>query len=224
MNLTINVCYPNIISLLFFLMETVLVHTWTNIFNTSTVESQSKSVRSNVQFHRSLPFSLLVKVKGQSYIATDGRSISKSWCRAPSGAHDQVFIIVWQLRSCFVGRPLWREDVSVFCICCWPSPAQSFSGPSPVGLATIFYCLRFETSFLSPPTTRRATLEVFDPASTREASLSISFLDFICWLLSLYITFQPTEYATPFPTVNLIASLCCCALNDSLPWISAFST
>jgi hypothetical protein len=29
--------------------------------------------------------------------------------------------------------------------CCCPSPAQSFSGPSPVGLTTIFYCLRFET-------------------------------------------------------------------------------
>jgi hypothetical protein len=25
-------------------------------------------------------------------------------------------------------------------------PAQSFSVPSPLGLATIFYCLRFETS------------------------------------------------------------------------------
>jgi hypothetical protein len=34
----------------------------------------------------------------------------------------------------------------VFCICCWPLPAQSSSGPSPLGLATIFYCLRFETS------------------------------------------------------------------------------
>jgi hypothetical protein len=46
----------------------------------------------------------------------------------------------------FVGRPLWREDGSVFCICCWPLQAQSFSGPSPLGLATIFYFLRFETS------------------------------------------------------------------------------
>jgi hypothetical protein len=45
-----------------------------------------------------------------------------------------------------VGRPLWRENESVFCICCWPSPAQYFSGPSPLGLATIFYYLRFETS------------------------------------------------------------------------------
>jgi hypothetical protein len=88
---------------------------------------------------------LLFKSKSKS-IATDGQSVSKSWCRAPSGAHDQIFITVWQLRSCFVGRPLCREDGSVFCICCWSLPAQSFSNPSPLGLATIFYCLRFETS------------------------------------------------------------------------------
>jgi hypothetical protein len=46
----------------------------------------------------------------------------------------------------FVGHPLWREDGSVFRICCWPVPAQSFWGQSPLGLATIFYCLKFETS------------------------------------------------------------------------------
>jgi hypothetical protein len=43
-----------------------------------------------------------------------------------------------------VGGPLWRGDRSDFCICCWPLPAQSFSCPSPFGLATIIYCLRFE--------------------------------------------------------------------------------
>jgi hypothetical protein len=45
----------------------------------------------------------------------------------------------------FVGRPFWGEDGSVFCTCCWLLPAQNFSGPSPSGLETIFYCLRFET-------------------------------------------------------------------------------
>jgi hypothetical protein len=45
-----------------------------------------------------------------------------------------------------VGRSLWREDGSIVYSCCWPSPAQSFSGPSLVRLATIFYCLRFYTS------------------------------------------------------------------------------
>jgi hypothetical protein len=66
-----------------------------------------------------------------------------------------------------MGRSLWREDGSVVYNCCWPSPAQLFSSPSPLGLATIFYCLRFEIYFSSPPTTRRATVEVFDPASIR---------------------------------------------------------
>jgi hypothetical protein len=42
----------------------------------------------------------------------------------------------------FVGRPLWREDGSVFCTCSWPLPAQYFSGLSPLVLATIFYCLQ----------------------------------------------------------------------------------
>jgi hypothetical protein len=41
--------------------------------------------------------------------------------------------------------PLWREDGSVIYNCCWPSPAQLFSGPSPVRLMTTFYSLRFET-------------------------------------------------------------------------------
>jgi hypothetical protein len=31
--------------------------------------------------------------QSQSYISTDDRSISKSWCRAPSGAHGQIFIV-----------------------------------------------------------------------------------------------------------------------------------
>jgi hypothetical protein len=57
-----------------------------------------------------------------------------------SGAYDQIFITVRQLRVC------WREDGSVAYNCCWPLPELSFSGPSLVGLVTIFYCLRLETS------------------------------------------------------------------------------
>jgi hypothetical protein len=47
-----------------------------------------------------------------------------------------------------VGFFLWWEVGSVIYNCYWPSPAQSFSGPSSVGLVTIFYCLGFETSLL----------------------------------------------------------------------------
>jgi hypothetical protein len=45
-----------------------------------------------------------------------------------------------------VGHPLRQEDGSVVYNCCWSSPAKSFSGSSPMGLETIFYCLRFKTS------------------------------------------------------------------------------
>jgi hypothetical protein len=38
--------------------------------------------------------------QSQSHIATDGQSVCLSWCRAPSGAHDQILLTVWQLLSC----------------------------------------------------------------------------------------------------------------------------
>jgi hypothetical protein len=72
-------------------------------------------------------------------------TVSRPVClgiKRPSGAYDQIFIIVRQLRVCWCGA-LWREDGSVFYNCSWPSPVKLFSGPSPVGLMTIFYCLRF---------------------------------------------------------------------------------
>jgi hypothetical protein len=41
------------------------------------------------------------------------------------------------------------------------SPAQSFSGPSPAGLMTTFYCLRYET----PPTWRTRSLYLYPPGT-----------------------------------------------------------
>jgi hypothetical protein len=61
----------------------------------------------------------------------DWRSVSKSWCRAPSGWLD-IYYCLTVNGLFFVGRPLWREDGSVFCICCWSLSAQSLSGPSPL--------------------------------------------------------------------------------------------
>jgi hypothetical protein len=84
--------------------------------------------------------------QSQSHIATDGHSISKFWCRAPSGAHDQIFCYILTVMVLFSGAPSLTKGRSVFCICCWPSPAYSFSGPSYLRLVAIFYCLRSETS------------------------------------------------------------------------------
>jgi hypothetical protein len=35
--------------------------------------------------------------QSESHVATDGHLVSQSWCRAPSGAHDQKLSTVWQL-------------------------------------------------------------------------------------------------------------------------------
>jgi hypothetical protein len=66
-----------------------------------------------------------------------------------------------------VGRSLWREDGSAFCICCWPLQAQSFSVPSPLELATIFYCLRFKTFLFVASYNSQGHGGGFDHSSTR---------------------------------------------------------
>jgi hypothetical protein len=129
-------------------------------------------------------------------------TVSRPVClrvKHPSGTQDKNFNTVRQLWVCWCGPPpLRREDGSVVYNCCWPSPKQSFSGPSPAGLIIIFNCLRFATApawrarspYLCPPgtewpsctprhwvpilplpTTRRVTVEVFEPVSTRGGSL-----------------------------------------------------
>jgi hypothetical protein len=55
------------------------------------------------------------------------------------------FFTVRHLRVCRCGAPCLTRGRSVIYNCCWTSPAQSFLGPSPAGLMTIFYCLRIET-------------------------------------------------------------------------------
>jgi hypothetical protein len=63
----------------------------------------------------------------------------------PSGACDQIFITVSQMRVCWCGAPsLTRGRVCHLQLLL--ALASAFSGPSPVGLANIFYCLRIETS------------------------------------------------------------------------------
>jgi hypothetical protein len=102
------------------------------------------------------------KFKSKSKLYYDRRSAGQSVLE--QSTHSGLTTRSWLLSdNCgFVdlGRPLWREDGSVLYNCYWTSPAKSFSGPSPVGLVAIFYCLRFETSFSSPLTTRRVTVEV----------------------------------------------------------------
>jgi hypothetical protein len=81
---------------------------------------------------------------------TDGQSISKSWCWAPSGAHDHIFFTLWQLRSCFRGA-LSDERKGLYFV--------HAAGPRQRRLSRFFTVSDFRLPFSSPPMTRRVTVE-----------------------------------------------------------------
>jgi hypothetical protein len=49
--------------------------------------------------------SISVVMSSQSHISTDDQSVSASWFRAPSGAHDQMLTTVLQLLFCRYRAP-----------------------------------------------------------------------------------------------------------------------
>jgi hypothetical protein len=104
------------------------------------------------------------------------------------------------LPNCFVSTevssgfaiPAFSRHVTVLSAvynCCWSSPAKSFLETSPPGGPGICIYIpqeqggpvitpRYWIPLSSPPTTRRATVEVFEPASTR-GSLTILSLSYV---------------------------------------------
>jgi hypothetical protein len=106
-------------------------------------------------------------------------TVSLSWCQAPIWGPIARFVLLdyfitlllltrylllfynlhynWGFVD--VEFPLWRVDGCVVYNRYRPSQAQSFSGPGPAGLTSIFYSLRFQTSrtwgatssYLHPP-------------------------------------------------------------------------
>jgi hypothetical protein len=54
------------------------------------------------------------KSKSHCHWRSVSQPVSKSWCRAPSGAHDQIVIITaWQLRSYFCENPAFGRNREV---------------------------------------------------------------------------------------------------------------
>jgi hypothetical protein len=162
---------------------------------------------------------------------------TEHWARRQSQGHSQSYFVlatsplrlttrtfIFQLNTCgyspYVTSCLTRGCGVVY-NCCWASPAQSFWSPSPAGLMTTFYCLRFETPpylyppgtgypsyttrywvpFSSPPATRRAAVEVFDPASTREAHMS-SLLQTVPVITSLHGPYRKHRSCVAVPLLR----------------------
>jgi hypothetical protein len=96
-------------------------------------------------------FKVKVKVKfkddSESYITTDGQSASLSWNKAPMWGSQQDFYYCQTVAGLLMWGALSDERTCLpFTITAGPRQRSHFRVRVPVGLVTIFYCLRFEAS------------------------------------------------------------------------------
>jgi hypothetical protein len=113
--------------------------------------------------------SRLSRNESKSYVTTDGQSASLSWPKAP----------IWDLRPDFyysqtVERLLMWDAISdekmglSFAVVAGPRQRIHSWVPVPWDSSPYYTVSDSRLPFSSPPTTRRATVEVFEPASTRD--------------------------------------------------------
>jgi hypothetical protein len=142
----------------------------------------------------------LSRIQSQSYIATDGRSISKSWRRAIYYCLTVTVLFLWGALS---DERTGRSFVYA------AGPRQrSLSRVRVPWISRPYFAVSvLRLPFSSPPTTRRVTVEVFDPASTR--------VYLVLPTGPFYIASAWTAQKTPLPTVNSIVA-CYIAMAFSL--------
>jgi hypothetical protein len=116
----------------------------------------------------------LAGFQSQSFVTTDSQSASLSWYQAPIWGLRPDFYYVRQLRVCLCGGALSDERTGQsFTIGADPLQHSHSRVLSLMKLATMCYSLRFETSFLSPPMTRRLRWRYSTPPTHGK----------LCWLL-----------------------------------------
>jgi hypothetical protein len=104
-----------------------------------------------------------VKVKSQSHIETDGQSISKSWCRAPYYCLTIMVLFLWGALS--------HERTGLSFIYAANTRQRSLARVRvPWDSWPYFTVSDLRLPFSSLPTTRRVTVEVFEPASITMSS------------------------------------------------------
>jgi hypothetical protein len=113
----------------------------------------------------------------ESHFTTDGQSASLSWNKAPIWGLGSDFYYCQTIAGLLMWGALSDERTGLsFTITAGPRQRSHFRVWDSRPYFTVWNStLRFS----SPPTTRRATVEVFVPASTRDSLSAVIY----CWLL-----------------------------------------
>jgi hypothetical protein len=108
--------------------------------------------------------------QSQSYVTTDGQSASLSWYQAPIWGLRPDFYYCQRVAGLLTWGVLSNERTGLsFTIAAGPRQRSHSRVRVPWTSRPYFPLPDLRPPLLSPPTSRRATVEVFDPASTRES-------------------------------------------------------
>jgi hypothetical protein len=109
--------------------------------------------------------------ESESYVTTDGQSASLCWNKAPIWGLRPDFYYCQTVASLSMWGPLSDERTGLsFTIAAGARQRSHFRVRVPWDSRPYFTLSESGLPLSSPPTTRSATVEVFDPASTRETT------------------------------------------------------
>jgi hypothetical protein len=109
-----------------------------------------------------------LRSESESYITTDGQSASLSWNKAPIWGSRPDFYCCETVAGLLMWGELSDEKTGLwFIIVAGPHQRSHFRVRVPLESWPYFTVSDTRLPFSRPPTTRRATVEVFDSASTR---------------------------------------------------------
>jgi hypothetical protein len=114
-----------------------------------------------------------VEPESESYVTTDGQSASVSWNKAPIWGFRPDSYCCHTVADLLMWGALSDERTGLsFTIAAGPRQSSHFRVRVPFAISDS------RLLFSLPPTTRRATVEVSDPASTREVWRRMNYVSF----------------------------------------------
>jgi hypothetical protein len=116
---------------------------------------------------------LVASIESESYVTTDGQSASLSWNKAPIRGLKPDSYYCQTVEGLLMWGTLSDERTGLsFIIAAGPCQHSHSWVRLPWDSRPYFTVLDLRLPFSLPPTTRRVTVEVFDPVSTRVFSCS----------------------------------------------------